>query len=140
MEHGVFRHGTKLSILEEENKGLLKEVRAKNERKKQRRKVLRCSGRVITLACVQKIRQEEEARNAAKAEAAARKEKAKEATKETDLDGAESLSRLNLNDDNESDSATSGPKRRRTRRPPTCSVCGTKGHTCRTCPNEDKYQ
>ena len=67
------RQGAEFAILQKENTGLKKEMKAKKERNSQKRKKINCSGRVVTLAQLHQIREEEKRREAEKEEAAARR-------------------------------------------------------------------
>jgi DDE superfamily endonuclease/Tc5 transposase-like DNA-binding protein len=177
---GVLRQGAEFAILQKENTGLKKEMKAKKEKNSQKRKKINCSGRVVTLAQVHQIREEEKKREAEKEEATDRRkirleeaakkkaekaeeaakkkaekaEKAEEAAKKKAEKAEEvrkkaenaqrektsdvedlTLSFLTL-DISGSEDDTPPPPRRRA--PPTCSLCGIQGHTCRTCPNKSK--
>src|ERR1700684_1150493 len=152
---GVLRQGAEFAILRKENTGLKKEMRAKKEKNGQKKNKINCSGRVITLAQFHQIREEEKRREAEKEEAAERKkaraeeaarkkaEKAEKARKKAqDMQGGETSdvedltsSLLDLDISGSEDDAPPVPTKRR---PPTCSLCGIQGHTCRTCPTKSK--
>jgi DDE superfamily endonuclease len=69
---GVLRHGAEFAILQNENTGLKKEIKAKKEKNQQKKKKVNCSGRV-TLSQVYQIREEERQREAEKEQAAERR-------------------------------------------------------------------
>ena len=135
---GVSRQGAEFAIMKKENAGLKK-------------KKINCSGRVVTLAQVHQIREEEKRREAEKeaaaerrrerAEKAARK-KAEKAQKRTEnaqetTSDIEDLASSFLSLDISGSEDDTPPVPTRKRRPPTCSLCGVQGHTCRTCPTKN---
>jgi hypothetical protein len=154
---GVLRQGAEFAILKKENLGLKKEIKAKKEKNAQRRNKINCSGRVVTLAQVHQIREEEKRREVEKEEAAERRreraeqaakkkaEKAEKARKRAETDAQEETtsdiedltsSFLGLDISGSEDDIDTPPAPTKKRRPPTCSLCGIQGHTCRTCPTK----
>jgi hypothetical protein len=96
---------------------------------KKKKNKINCSGRVVTLAQVHQIREEEKRREAEKEEAAERrKERAEEAArkKAQNMQGGETSDVEDLT--SYLDISGSEPPAPR-RRPPTRSLCGIQGHT-----------